>query len=107
MCRVDGERRQDRKDRVEEMMLEPVAIRVRDAGGIDEPDARLRQVVPQLAPAMLLVAGEHRDGVANLPQLLCRREAIIGRHADALTLLAFQAGNPDHKEFVEVVRGNR
>ena len=40
-------------------------------------------------------------------KLLAQRLAVVADHRDALALLALEAGDADHEEFVEVVGGDR
>ena len=55
---IDRERRQQRKDVVEEVILDPAALGLGDFPGVDHDDAVGAKRLAQLAPDFLLVAGE-------------------------------------------------
>src|SRR5262249_15454091 len=50
MRRVDRERRQHREDVIEEVILEPGALRLGEITAVDQDDALLAQVLAQRAP---------------------------------------------------------
>ena len=56
--RIDGERRQQREDVVEEVILDPGALGLGDVAPVDEDNADLGQGGAQIAPDRLLVAGQ-------------------------------------------------
>ncbi len=58
MRRIDRERRQQRENVVEEMILDPGPLGLGDIAAIDENDADLGQDAAQIAPDRLLVGGE-------------------------------------------------
>ncbi len=107
MRRIDGERREQRKDLPKEVIFEPRLFFLGHLGAFDQHDAVLGQHLPQLAPALLLVARERSDGVADPSELFGRGEPVraLGRNAGAQ--LSFEPGNADHEELIEVVGGNR
>ena len=79
--RIDRERRQHREDVVQEVVLEPGDLRLRQRRGLDEDDALMEEIVLELAPAPLLVGGEVRDGDADPGELLGRGEAVLRERA--------------------------
>src|SRR5690606_26061196 len=95
------------KDRIEEVVLEPLAIFLGDLPRIEENDTVVGKLAPEHTPAALLVGCELGHRLADARQLLGERPAVIAHHRDALSLLAFQAGDTDHEEFVEVVCRDR
>ena len=56
--RIDRQRRQQREDVAEEVILEPAALRLGEVVAVDQRDAGLRQGGAQIAPDRLLVGGE-------------------------------------------------
>ena len=103
MGRVDGKWREHREDMVQEVVVEPLALGLRQLRGIDEDDAVLEQLIPQLAPAALLVAGELGDLGADARELLGRRQAVLRQRHDTGAHLAAQAGDAHHEELVEII----
>ena len=67
----------------------------------------LGQHLAQLAPALLLIAGQRRDRLADARELLGRRQPVRALGGDARAHLALEAGDADHEEFVEVVGRDR
>ena len=105
--RVDGERGEHREDRIEEIVLQPVAVGIADAAGIDEVDVGFVQFAAQLRPACLLVAGQAGTGITDGAELPAQRAPVVGHHGDALALLALEAGEAHHEELVEIVGRDR
>ena len=58
MRRVDRQRRQQREDIVEEMVLDPGALGLGDVAAVNEDDADVGEDGAQVAPDRLLVGGE-------------------------------------------------
>ena len=100
---VDGKRRQDREDRIEKMVLQPVAIRIADVGGIDQHNAGLAERPAKVPPAGLLVARQRRNRLADMRQLLAQRLAVVAEHGDTLPLLPLEASDAHHEELVQVI----
>src|SRR5262249_11668296 len=87
MRRVDRERREDRKDATQEVVLEPGAVRLLDRLAVDQQDILLGELLAQLAPARLLVARESRDRRVDLRELLGGGEPVRALLGDAGTHL--------------------
>ena len=104
---IDGERGEQRKNLPKEMIFEPGLFFFRHFRPFDQHDALLGQHLPQLAPALLLIACQHTDGLPDAGELLRRSEPIRALDRNAGALLALEAGNADHEELIEVVGGNR
>ena len=107
MRRIDGEGGQHREDTVQEIILEPRPLVPGEIRPVDQHDPGLRQLLAQLPPPRLLIAGEHGHGLANASELLARREPVRALGSDAGPHLALQAGDANHEEFVEVVGADR
>ncbi|MGX1076834.1 hypothetical protein AB7M45_007444 [Bradyrhizobium elkanii] len=107
MRRVDRQRRQQREDVVEEVILDPAPLGPGDVAAVDQLDADLGQDIPQVAPDRLLVGGELRDGLVDHHELLGRQQAVRAALGNALADLRLDAGDTDHEELVEVIRRNR
>ena len=107
MRRVDGERREQRKDLPQEVILEPALFLLRDVGAVDQHDALLGQHPAKLEPALLLVGPQHRDRLADAGELLGGGETIRRLGGDAGAQLTLEAGNADHEELVEIIGRNR
>jgi hypothetical protein len=104
---VNRERRQDRENAVQEILIEPGTLVLGDLRAIDKNDALMQQVVAQFAPARLLVAGQGRHRLVDAGELLRRRQAVGALGGDAGPDLTAQARHPDHEELVEIVGRNR
>ena len=102
-----GERREQRKNLAQEMVLEPGLLLLGHLRPVDQHDAVLGERLAQLAPALLLVAREHRHRLGDAGELLGRRQAVGALGGDAGAHLALEAGDADHEEFVEVVGRDR
>ncbi len=107
MRRVDGKRRQHRKNVVEEVVLQPCALALGDLVGVDEENPDVDELLAQFPPAALLVGREHGDGVGDADKLFGRRQAILRHGVQAVTHLPGQAGDAHHEELVQVIGGNR
>ena len=60
MRRIDGERRQQREDVAEEIVLEPGFLRPRNIRAVDQNDAGIGEFAAQFAPLRLLILDQHR-----------------------------------------------
>ena len=105
--RIDRQRRQQREDVAEEVILEPAALRLGEVVAVDQNDARLRQGGAQIAPDRLLVGGEFRNRLVDEDELLGRRHAVGAAFGDAFTDLRLDTGDADHEELIKVIGGNR
>src|SRR4029450_13934580 len=72
MRRVDGERREQREDLPKEVIFEPRLFFLGHLGSFDQHDSMIGQHLPQLAPALLLVARKRSDGLADPGDLVGR-----------------------------------
>ena len=107
MGRVDRQRRQHREDIVQEAVFQPDPVLRADIGRAQQHDPVRFQVLLELGPADLLVAGQGGNRLAQGGELFGRAQPILtGRHHAGLKLLA-QAGDADHEELVEIVRRDR
>ena len=107
MRRVDRERRQQREDVVEEVILDPGSFGLGDVAAVDQNDADLGQHAAQIAPDRLLVGGELRDRLVDEDELLGGGQPVRAALGDALADLGLDAGDADHEELVKVIGGNR
>ena len=107
MRRVDRQRRQQRKDVVEEVILDPGPLGLGDVAAADQHDADVGQDVVQVGPDRLLVLGELRHRLVDDVQLLQRGAAVGAAFGDAFADLRLDAGDADHEEFIKVIGGNR
>ena len=107
MRRIDGERSEQGKNLPQELIFEPGLFLFRHLRPIDQHDASGGEHLPQLVPALLLIARQHRDGLSDARELLGRGEPVRRLDRDAGPLLALEAGDAHHEEFVEVVGRDR
>ena len=108
MRRIDRERRQQREDLPQEMILAARSFPCLVTSGPSTSTMPCcGELDAQLAPARLLVAGERRDRLGDARELLGRREPVGASGGDAGAQLALEAGDADHEEFVEVVGRDR
>ncbi len=77
MRRINRERRQHREDSVEEMVLEPLALRLRQLGRLENDNADFGDLAAQLAPAPQLLVCEPDDALADFHELLGGRQPIL------------------------------
>src|SRR5262245_42319839 len=103
MCRIDRERRQQRKDVGEKVFFEPAALGLLEIGGVHKHDVCGSQCRAQFKPALLLIASELRDCLADARQLLSRGKTVRTLSQNALPQLAFQPGHANHEKFIKVV----
>ena len=104
---VDRERRQQRENMREKMLLKPAAVGFLDVAAVNQNDAGSCKLRPQLDPALLLVARELRHRLADTRKLLGGRQAVRTLGKNALAQLTLEAGDAHHEEFIEVVGGDR
>jgi hypothetical protein len=104
---IDGERRQQREDVREEVLLKPVALRLLELRTVEQRDARGRQLRLQFEPALLLVGSKPRHRFADPRKLLGWRQPVRALRHDALADLALEAGDAHHEELVEVIGRDR
>ena len=102
MRRIDGDRRQHRKDVAEEMLLEPVALLVGELPGAEHMNAGLAEQRLEPHPALLLLVGQLGDEAIDAVELLGWRQPVLARRLDAGDDLAAQAGHAHHVEFIEI-----
>ena len=107
MRRVDRQRRQQRKDVVQEVILDPAALALGDVAAIDQNDADVGQDVAQIAPDRLLIVGELRHRLVDQHELLGGRQSVGAALGDPFPDLGLEAGDPDHEELIKVIGGNR
>jgi hypothetical protein len=103
---IDGERREQREDMAQEMILEPGLLLFGHVRPLDQGDTLPDQGLAKLAPAFLLIAGQSRHRLGDQAQLLGRGETVGTLGGDAGLELSLEAGHPDHEEFIEVVGRN-
>ncbi len=69
MRRIDRQRRQQREDVVEEMILYPGPLCLGDIAAVHQNDADLGQDVAQVAPYRLLVVGQFGNRLVDEDEL--------------------------------------
>ena len=104
---IDRQRRQQRENIVEEMILDPAAFGLGDIAAVDENDADFGQHAAQIAPDSLLVAGKRRNRLVDEDELLGGGQPVGAALGDAFPHLGLDAGDPDHEELIKVIGGNR
>ena len=107
MRRIDGKRREKRKNLAQEVILKPDLFLFADIRSINKDYAIFSESVPELAPTLLLIARQQAHGLADARELLGRGEPIRTLDADARPQQPFQAGHTDHEELVQIVRRDR
>ena len=108
MRRIDRQRRQQRKDVAQEMILDPAPLGLGDIAAVDQHDAVLgqhRRADRARSPAGRWPSFETASLMQH--QLLGRRQAVGAALGDALAHLRLDAGDADHEEFIKVVGRNR
>ena len=108
MRRIDGERRQDREDVLQEIILQPVALPAGEIGDVEDDDAARRELACAArasAPAGKRPAPRPVRRSARAARPACGRPSEIS--VDARQHLPDQAGDADHEEFVEIVGRDR
>src|SRR5262249_1392192 len=103
---IDGERCEEREDLMEEVFFEPYLLFLRHLRAFGKHYAVFGQHLPKLAPALLLIARERADGLADPGQLFSWSEPVRALNRETGAQLSLQAGNADHEELIEMVGGN-
>src|SRR5262245_5494732 len=107
MCRIDRERRQQRKDVSEKVVFEPAALGLLEIGCVHKHDVCGGQCWTQLQPALLLIVSELGDRFADAGHLLGRSKTVWTLSQNALPQLTFQPSHANHEKFIKVVGRNR
>jgi hypothetical protein len=104
--RINRKRREQGKDLAQEMILQPRLLLFSQIRAIDQHDAIIREQLPQLTPALLLVACQNSNRIRDAGELLGGGEPVWAPDADPRAQLPLEAGHPDHEEFIEIVGGD-
>ena len=104
---IDRDRRQDRKHFFHEMVVEPGEVGGIQRIGIDHVDAVPDKIRFQAPPGRDLRFDQVPGPVGDRPQLFGRCESVLARRRNAGLDLPFQAGDPDHVEFIQVAGRDR
>ena len=108
MRRVDGQWGQHRKDLVGEIRGKVTALVLRQVGPGDDENAVLGEFGPyRLAEYPGVLDRDLLRALTNQFQLLTRRQAVGRTHRQAGLVAAFQAGDADHVELVQIGREDR
>jgi hypothetical protein len=102
MRRIDGERRQHRKDLGAEIAVEPGAVFIAERAVLDHFDARGRERGAQFGPGFLLVLDQLARHGFDAGELLRGAEPVVRKRGHAFVDHALKAGDADHVELVEV-----
>ena len=100
--RIDGDRRQDRKDLLDEVGLGPGAVGLAQLLDREHRDLFFAQLLAQLPPAVLLIGHQPGGVLVDRLELLGRSHAVLARSHHAGAELTLQPGDPHHVELVEV-----
>ena len=103
MSGIDGDRRQHRKDMIEEVILEPDALVVGELIGVKHVDAGVGKERDERHPAFLLLGCQLHDRAVDAVELLGGRQAVLARRLDAADHLAAQTRHAHHVKFVQIV----
>ena len=85
--RIDGQRRQDGEELVQELGFQTLALGLGDLLAIDDLDAGDRQLLLQLTPAQLLFGHQLAGGDIDALQLFGGRQAVGGQDAQTFAQL--------------------
>src|SRR5262249_53883548 len=107
MSRIDGERRQQRKNVAEKIVFKPGFLHARHVGAVNEDNSGCRELGAQCAPLRLLVLNENGYRLGDAYKLFGRGEPFRAFAGDALTNLRAQTGDPDHEKLVKVIGRDR
>src|SRR5262249_17084801 len=91
----------------EEMFFQPVAFCLFEIAALDQNNIRRGKRRAQLEPTLLLICGELRHRLSDARQLLRWCQSVRTLRQDSFAELSFEASDPHHKKFVEIVRGYR
>src|SRR5690606_1318951 len=100
MCRVDGQRREDGKNRVLEIVVKPAPLVLQERVGLYHLDMLAPKQAEQMCEALVLLDLKMADLDKDLVQLLLRGAAIGAAGHDALAHLAGKASDAHHEELV-------
>jgi len=104
---IDRQRRQQRKNIVKEMILDPGSFRLTDVAAVYKDDADFGQDTAQISPDRLLVPGKLRDNFADAHELLRRSQSVRAALGNAFAHLGLDAGHTHHEELIKVIGRNR
>ena len=107
MRRIDGEWRQNRKDVLKEVLLQPVPLPSGQVGDIENDDSVGDQFGAQSAPPFLLGGDKRRHPLADVLELLGGSPTVVGDFNDPRENLTNESGHPNHEEFVKIVGRDR
>src|SRR5690348_11151572 len=102
MCRIQRKRRQYREYVLPEIALEPNSIRVRQLVSVKDGNSGFAQFLSQLNPDALLVGDQFSRHVVHARDLFGRRQSVIAGGRNSRADHAFQTGDTNHVEFVEI-----
>ncbi len=104
--RVQRQRRQDRKNLLAELCVQPSAIALGELFALHYHDAGCPQFAAQVRPQVLLIDDELARRLIDARKLLRRGQPIVARCRDPGADHALQAGHADHIELVQVGGGD-
>ncbi len=102
--RIDGERRQHREHAFLKLGFQPVAILIRKRSRAYDVDFFLGKILLQNGKRGLLLHLQVVDFLQNIFELFCRGLAVRGPDGDLLAHLAFETGDANHEELIEIGR---
>ena len=105
--RIDGHRRQDGEQLVQELRLQTLALGLGGAAGVDHLDTGVGQLHLQLAPPLLLMGHQLAGGFIDPLQCLAGGQAIGRQHPHALAYLTLEASDPGHEELIQIISRDR
>ena len=107
MCRIDGDRREDRQVTGEKFPIQPRALGRHQLLRFDDDDAHRGHLVLQRRPARLLVIDQDGRETVDLRELLGRGQAVLALLHHVGGDLTVKSGRAHHVELVEVGGGDR
>ncbi|MDT4862637.1 hypothetical protein FQZ97_973020 [compost metagenome] len=102
MGRVDGKRSQNRENRLKEMVLKPILLRLRQSRSPHDLYAFFFKLFAQRAQTLLLAFLKAPYLLQNEIKLLLGCAAIRAAHGNASTHLCSKSGNADHEKLVQI-----
>ena len=105
--RVDRDRRQHRKQPIDEQLLQPNTVVAGQRLVVENGNAFRVQPLLQIGPAALLPLNQPCGDFGDRGQLLVRGQSVLALHRNAARSQFLEGGDPHHVELVEVAVGDR
>ena len=106
MRRIDRNRREHRKQPIDEQLAQPSAIVARQSFMIEDGNGFGAQSLLEIGPAALLTLNQACGDFGDRGQLLLGGQSVVALYRNAARRQFLEGGNAHHVEFVEIAVGD-